>query len=454
VTEKRFDDPDQYLGHLGYQLAHSDSYMMGPLAQLKKVNREKLDVAARLTSGHIEYNFNLLQDMGTNDATVQIKGLVFNQALLHMERKKMLTGGLQQYEPFADLASELSVWHKLEHDRWKVSDNFPKPSHFGLQEGLSMEEYFKLLVDQAKKKGVDPNQLQPDQGQGGGQSQGGGGGGQDDEEGDEQQGQGQGEEDEQDQKEGQGSGPSGAQNLAKALGSNQQYHKQDNSQWHQISKVQQEAAQATLPDKLEQWMKQRGTEPSGLKRLIEEIRKTTKEKWYDRLKYLVGNRLTTNKYRYSIKRPSRRLGIPNAGRIHIRKGILAAAIDTSGSVSQTELEIYLSKLHQMARAYEMPFEVIICDADIHVTKMIKNKKDVDTLDLRGGGGTSSKPVFEYLEGKRVDLLVYLTDLEIDFPEEPRYKVIWGVINKHRHNDPELVAPFGETHHLATDETED
>ncbi len=46
------------------------------------------------------------------------------------------------------------------------------------------------------------------------------------------------------------------------------------------------------------------------------------------------------------------------------------------------------------------------------------------------------------------MLVYLTDLFIDFPETPpKYKVLWGVIN----NPGAQPAPFGETHHLEVDE---
>jgi predicted metal-dependent peptidase len=60
-------------------------------------------------------------------------------------------------------------------------------------------------------------------------------------------------------------------------------------------------------------------------------------------------------------------------------------------------------------------------------------------------------VFEYLAKHKVDMLVYLTDLFIDFPEEPpRYKVIWGVINRGTEANFE-PAPFGETYHLDIEE---
>ena len=59
--------------------------------------------------------------------------------------------------------------------------------------------------------------------------------------------------------------------------------------------------------------------------------------------------------------------------------------------------------------------------------------------MKGGGGTSFIPVFEYIEKNdlRPDALIYLTDLAGRFPEhEPDFPVIWGAIC-------EGTAPFGK-----------
>ncbi|MFA7097204.1 MAG: VWA-like domain-containing protein, partial [Gammaproteobacteria bacterium] len=53
-------------------------------------------------------------------------------------------------------------------------------------------------------------------------------------------------------------------------------------------------------------------------------------------------------------------------------------------------------------------------------------------EFRGGGGTSFRPVFEWLEreGRRPDLLVYFTDAQGEFPpQEPDYPVLWLVKGK-------------------------
>jgi hypothetical protein len=369
-----------------------------------------------------------MQKMGVGDSVVQMMGLVFHQALMHMDRRRLITGGLPQYQAAADLAAELAVWHKLEHPSQPVSNKFPKPGDFGFPEHESMEQYFKWLIDKAEQNGVDLDQFgppspQPGQGEGGECEQG---------------------ESDEDQE-------SPSQRLARALGSKQDYHKQNHQGWSQVSSVQQEAMAANIPERLESWMKWRGIEPAGFKRLIDEIRSLKKERWYDKLRRLVGTKMAAREYRHTVKRPSRRHGVPHAGRVRLRKGMLAVAVDTSGSIAQSELTVFISKLAGIAQAYEAPFEVIVCDADIHAIKKIATKKDVETIDLRGGGGTSSKPVFEYLEKHKVDMLVYLTDLFIDFPDEPpRYKVIWGVINRGKDSNFE-PAPFGETYHLDVEE---
>ncbi|MGE5153641.1 MAG: VWA-like domain-containing protein, partial [Bdellovibrio bacteriovorus] len=55
-------------------------------------------------------------------------------------------------------------------------------------------------------------------------------------------------------------------------------------------------------------------------------------------------------------------------------------------------------------------------------------------DLKGGGGTSFAPVFQWIakEGIQPDLLVYFTDADGEFPkQEPPYPVIWLVKGRSR-----------------------
>ena len=50
------------------------------------------------------------------------------------------------------------------------------------------------------------------------------------------------------------------------------------------------------------------------------------------------------------------------------------------------------------------------------------------FSFKGGGGTSFKPVFEYVATKceQPDLLIYFTDGYGDVPEKPAYPVMWVI----------------------------
>lgn len=414
-------DSEELLKTVSYQIFNGDSYLLGPYGSLTKVKKDSLDVPARLAGKRqLEYNFDKLKGMGVMDAAVQMKGLTVHLAMLHMERVKTMSGNQPHLIRFAQLATELATWHKMEHGAWKVSDKFPKPSHFGFPEHLSAEQYFKLLVEKNKPEPQE-SQPQPQPGEAPPEEQ-------------------------------------SFSDFAKDAGSKQkgEYHAQDQSKWNEVSEIEQEATREQVMAKLEHWMKSRGTVPAGLKRLFDDILNAKKEKWYDKIKNLVGNRMASaNRYRYTRKKPSRRLGVPNAGRQKMRRGALVVAIDTSGSISDVEMGIFAAKMRQIAKAFEAPYQVIVCDCKIQCTKTIRRMKDIELIDFKGGGGTSSLPVFEKLQKEPVDLLVYLTDLEIDFPEvPPKFDVIWGVINPRRKNDLNLKAPFGKTYQLEIDEEQD
>ena len=74
--------------------------------------------------------------------------------------------------------------------------------------------------------------------------------------------------------------------------------------------------------------------------------------------------------------------------------------------------------------------------------------DLNELEVLGGGGTRSEPVFDYLHENniRTDLLVYITDLMISFPEEqPKEirQVVWAVTDNPDAEKP----PFGDMIHI-------
>ena len=106
------------------------------------------------------------------------------------------------------------------------------------------------------------------------------------------------------------------------------------------------------------------------------------------------------------------------------------AIDTSGSISQNELGEFLSEIHGILNSYpNIECELFYADAALHGPYIMDRQMKLPVPT--GGGGTSFKPLFEYISGARThygDLVcIYLTDGFGVFPEDiPGFSVIWVV----------------------------
>lgn len=128
-----------------------------------------------------------------------------------------------------------------------------------------------------------------------------------------------------------------------------------------------------------------------------------------------------------------------------RLGYIVIAIDTSGSISEDELNNFCEKINCLKSQYNFRCTVVYCDTQIYNPKEFQAEEDI-VFNPRGGGGTRFTPVFEYVEDhlleKNIVGLVYFTDLECnDYPGyEPQYPVLWlawkGVSDHHK-------PPFGK-----------
>lgn len=120
-------------------------------------------------------------------------------------------------------------------------------------------------------------------------------------------------------------------------------------------------------------------------------------------------------------------------------GTIAIAIDTSGSVDEHDLNILFS--HAVSIVHELGFSAWIIPVDKQVHNPFKIDKDEDVRKMfTGGGGTSFRPPFEWLEEHEEEVkgLVYLTDGECDdYPLDPGYPVLWLSIRE------KMNVPFGE-----------
>ena len=105
------------------------------------------------------------------------------------------------------------------------------------------------------------------------------------------------------------------------------------------------------------------------------------------------------------------------------------AVDTSGSTIP-EMESFFTELNSLMQSFgQYEMTVIHCDAAV---QKIENYSDArpfrgKALELKGGGGTDFRPVFEYVQKmpQKPDLLIYITDGYGPAPENPpSYPVLW------------------------------
>ncbi|WP_372522560.1 VWA-like domain-containing protein [Sulfuricaulis sp.] len=140
---------------------------------------------------------------------------------------------------------------------------------------------------------------------------------------------------------------------------------------------------------------------------------------------------------YSFAHPSRREGtaiLPGLRSQHID---LLVVLDTSGSISDDEMQEFLSEVNAIKGQVGARITLHSCDEKLAAEGpwIFDPWEDVKLPGkLPGGGGTRFTPVFEWAEwqDRAPDLLVYFTDARGEFPKiEPSYPVLWLVKGKEK-----------------------
>jgi predicted metal-dependent peptidase len=129
------------------------------------------------------------------------------------------------------------------------------------------------------------------------------------------------------------------------------------------------------------------------------------------------------------------------------------AIDTSGSVAGEEVQSFLQKTYNILKSREsfhssINVHIVQCDAQLQSDEVITSSEDFDrymeSMEIRGLGGTDFRPVFDYVdrllkEGEFSDLkgLIYFTDGLGTFPpSKPAYRTAFVFIES-GYNVPEV-----------------
>ncbi|MGP4103786.1 vWA domain-containing protein [Nonomuraea sp. KM90] len=170
----------------------------------------------------------------------------------------------------------------------------------------------------------------------------------------------------------------------------------------------------------------RGTAPAGWRRWVEATLRPEVD-WRARLARLVrrGLTLAAGRVDYSYTRPSRRAAsVPSIVLPALVRPLprIAVLVDTSGSVTRTELAQALGELDGVLRAAgNRQVDVICCDTEAHPAQRVRAAA---RIELAGGGGTDLRPGFAAAAATGADLLIVLTDGDTPWPDRrPRPHVV-------------------------------
>ena len=183
--------------------------------------------------------------------------------------------------------------------------------------------------------------------------------------------------------------------------------------------------QKVLTDAKEQTIKKRGIVPGEIEGVIilEEIVKP-KFDWRGFIRRFTG--VSTKVFTKKIRRKENRRFDANPGlKVKMRQHMLLA-IDTSGSVSDSELKEFMSEIHHIYKC-GVDITIIQCDTRINSIEPYKGKFE---MNVKGRGGTEFDPVLEYFNEnlRKYTSLVYFTDGECYTTVRPKGNIL-GVLSE-------------------------
>ena len=351
----------------------------GTLALRLKVVPEKGIKGARTDGTTLRYDPEYVEGLTTEQCVGLVAGTVMHPAMLHHTRRN--GRDLDKWNKACDLAiADILTSAKL---------TMPEDMQSGGQyAGMSAEHIYQLLPDQPKDQGQN-NGAASLCGNGGSNN-----GGVDD-------------------------SPNG-----KSPGETQE----EEHEWKQA------LAQAA------HIAKQQGNLPGGIERLIDELLEPSVD-WKQKLMRFMNEKAPDD---FSWQRPNRRHiaeGLYLPSMLQTTTGEVVVVVDTSGSVGPKELAEFGGEIQAILTDLKpRKVHVIYCDAAIN--KVVEfGPHDQVVLEAVGGGGTSFKPPFKYVEEHNINprCLVYLTDGYGDFPDEDKvnFPTLWAI------NNNDVIPPFGE-----------
>lgn len=194
----------------------------------------------------------------------------------------------------------------------------------------------------------------------------------------------------------------------------------------------------------------RGSLPGGLQRLVDEIL-DPQVNWQQHLRAAVVERAGNNESTW--RRPNRRRiavapHVYMPGRTGTQSEPVSLEIDTSGSISDHVLNVFLAEAHGiMSDVQPERLYVGFVDASLYNDEIIEITDVNEVLDLKqkagGGGGTDMTVMHEELVKRNIEVSyeIILTDGYCEFGEDTNVPTVWCITTEN------ITAPWGTTVHV-------
>jgi predicted metal-dependent peptidase len=188
-----------------------------------------------------------------------------------------------------------------------------------------------------------------------------------------------------------------------------------------------------------------GSIPADMQRILDRVR-TVDVNWQ---REMADFARTVISDRADWSRSTRRMAtapVIYPRRMRDRVGTIVVVRDTSGSIDRDLCNEFSGQVTNLCADLRCSAIVLDCDTRIHAEYRL-DAGDECPLEARGGGGTDFVPAFDRVrelidDGENIAGMIYLTDLDGSFPDEPAdYPVLWAAYNTSG------VAPFGRTIHV-------
>ncbi len=158
--------------------------------------------------------------------------------------------------------------------------------------------------------------------------------------------------------------------------------------------------------------------------------------WKYQFRQLIGRKAGGNRLTYARRsRRHNRFGVP--GKSSHASIPLTVAVDTSGSMSEKDLEVVFTEIEAMSQRFKIT--LVLFDAQVQGRPQAYHRGDWRKIKILGRGGTSFTSLFDWMEENKCigQANLVLTDGYDNFGPERPFHVLWCIVNK------EVKPPWGQ-----------